>query len=93
MKSSTHQSTLHLSFNIKCCVDRLRPPSLLITALWTDRRGWHCLLPSPFGCAWARIALAAASKGARLVFRGLEDAPIDDLARLALAGKGCVSFE
>src|SRR5258707_759267 len=27
MKSSTHQSTLHLSFKIKCCVDRLRPPS------------------------------------------------------------------
>src|SRR3981081_3322817 len=26
MKSSTHQSTLHLSFKIKCCVDRLRPP-------------------------------------------------------------------
>jgi hypothetical protein len=26
MKSVTHQSTLHLSFKIKCCVDRLRPP-------------------------------------------------------------------
>ena len=26
VKSSTHQSTLHLSFKIKCCVDRLRPP-------------------------------------------------------------------
>ena len=27
MISSTHQSTLHLSFKIKCCVDRLRPPA------------------------------------------------------------------
>ena len=26
MKSVTHQSTLHLSFKIKCCVDWLRPP-------------------------------------------------------------------
>jgi hypothetical protein len=26
MKSSTHHHTLHLSFKIKCCVDRLRPP-------------------------------------------------------------------
>src|SRR5712664_1644379 len=26
MKSVTHQTTLHLSFGIKCCVDRLRPP-------------------------------------------------------------------
>src|SRR5882762_5028644 len=26
MKSVTHQTTLHLSFKIKCCVDRLRPP-------------------------------------------------------------------
>ena len=26
MKSVTHQSTLHLSFKIKCRVDRLRPP-------------------------------------------------------------------
>src|SRR5258706_15565517 len=26
MKSSIHQSTLHLSLKIKCCVDRLRPP-------------------------------------------------------------------
>src|SRR5882672_4258147 len=24
MKSVTHQTTLHLSFKIKCCVDRLR---------------------------------------------------------------------
>src|SRR5882757_11021661 len=28
MKSVTHQTTLHLSFKIKCCVDRLRPPSI-----------------------------------------------------------------
>lgn len=41
----------------------------------------------------ARIAVAASGKGARIVFRGLENAPIDDLARLAVAGKGCVSFE
>ena len=41
----------------------------------------------------ARIALSAAGKGARIVFRGLENAPIEDLARLALSGKGCVSFE
>src|SRR5674536_128309 len=27
MKSMTHHSTLHLSFKIKCCVDRLRPPA------------------------------------------------------------------
>jgi hypothetical protein len=27
MKSVTHHSTLHLSFKIKCCIDRLRPPS------------------------------------------------------------------
>jgi hypothetical protein len=40
-----------------------------------------------------RIALAASGKGSRIVFRGLENAPIDDLARLSLAGKGCVSFE
>ena len=26
MKFVTHQTTLHLSFKIKCCVDRLRPP-------------------------------------------------------------------
>src|SRR5882672_10415183 len=26
MKSVNHQTTLHLSFKIKCCVDRLRPP-------------------------------------------------------------------
>src|SRR5271154_1516857 len=26
MKSLTHQTTLHLSFKIKCCLDRLRPP-------------------------------------------------------------------
>src|SRR5260370_16291184 len=26
MKSLTHHSTLHPSFKIKCCVDRLRPP-------------------------------------------------------------------
>src|SRR6266446_10740503 len=26
MTSVTHQTTLHLSFKIKCCVDRLRPP-------------------------------------------------------------------
>src|SRR6266849_10929310 len=29
MKSVTHQTTLHLSFKIKCCVDRLRPPGNL----------------------------------------------------------------
>ena len=28
MKFVNHQTTLHLSFKIKCCVDRLRPPSL-----------------------------------------------------------------
>src|SRR5712664_1062537 len=28
MKFVTHQTTLHLSFKIKCCVDRLRPPGL-----------------------------------------------------------------
>ena len=28
MKSLTHQTTLHLSFKIKCCVDRLRPPPM-----------------------------------------------------------------
>src|SRR5436190_21335655 len=27
MKFVTHQTTLHLSFKMKCCVDRLRPPS------------------------------------------------------------------
>jgi putative SOS response-associated peptidase YedK len=27
MKFVSHQTTLHLSFKIKCCVDRLRPPS------------------------------------------------------------------
>src|SRR5258708_18100101 len=26
MKFVTHRTTLHLSFKIKCCVDRLRPP-------------------------------------------------------------------
>jgi hypothetical protein len=26
MKSLAHQCTFHLSFMIKCCVDRLRPP-------------------------------------------------------------------
>ena len=26
MKSVTHPSTLHLSVEIKCCIDRLRPP-------------------------------------------------------------------
>src|SRR3954453_13462382 len=26
MKFVTHQTTLHLSFKIKCCVDHLRPP-------------------------------------------------------------------
>src|SRR4051794_10710386 len=26
MKFVTHQTTLHLSFKIKCCVDQLRPP-------------------------------------------------------------------
>src|SRR6266478_1954595 len=28
MKSVTHQTTLHLCFQKKCCVDRLRPPSV-----------------------------------------------------------------
>jgi len=27
MKFVIHQTTLHLSFKIKCCVDRLRPPT------------------------------------------------------------------
>jgi hypothetical protein len=29
MKFVNHQTTLHLSFKIKCCVDRLRPPVLI----------------------------------------------------------------
>jgi len=29
MKFVSHQTTLHLSFKIKCCVDRLRPPVLI----------------------------------------------------------------
>src|SRR5450755_4991715 len=28
MKFVNHQTTLHLSFKIKCCVDRLRPPPI-----------------------------------------------------------------
>ncbi len=35
MKSLTHQSALHLSFKIKCCVDRLRPP-------WESGQGLNC---------------------------------------------------
>ena len=36
-QSGTHQSTLHLSFKIKCCVDGLRPPG---------QSGKHMLVPS-----------------------------------------------
>ena len=39
-----------------------------------------------------RIALAASTRGTRLIFRGLADRQTDDLVRIALAGKGTVLF-
>src|SRR5260370_40268673 len=53
MKSSIHQSTLHLSFKIKCCVDRLRPPP----------KSGHPICASPYASAASRLAASFAGGG------------------------------
>jgi hypothetical protein len=40
-----------------------------------------------------RIAAAASSKGARIVFEGLELRSTEEIIRIAAAGKGCIAFE
>ena len=39
-----------------------------------------------------RIALAASTRGTRLIFRGLADRQTDVVVRIALAGRGTVLF-
>src|SRR6267378_4010519 len=73
MKSSIHQSTLHLSFKIKCCVDRLRPPSNSDIAryLWHFSKGptEHVLDMSP---AQASLGPRKTRLGATVCFSRLE---------------------
>ena len=40
-----------------------------------------------------RIATAAAKKGSRIIFEGLEARTTDELWRIAKAGEGCIAFE
>jgi DNA replication protein len=40
-----------------------------------------------------RVAAAASTKGARIVFEGLDLRTTEDILRIAFAGKGCVIFE
>jgi hypothetical protein len=39
-----------------------------------------------------RIAEAASARRPKVIFRGLKVRPIDDLIKIAAAGKGCVVF-